>query len=467
MDVIYFTINDKIVETYDKVSWNSNGDWKTFSIILVPNIKHTLTWSYQYNGLPTLNDPEYGMYDMDPRRVGNSWLDDILIEEYTGDVIFSDDGIDTKSLLYNIGEMAPPASGGRSWSLIHDTNAFLGTHSYIAYTEDISTSSGNYGYTELSWTILAGPTGGIMSFATFASVYAPHDVLEFSVDGIPEVLFTIPSDSWEQTYIQVEPGRHIMKWKLIKNVAKLDEDVMNEVEVPEDYQGYVKVDGIMYLDNQVHYDNAAAAAEEEEEETSTTTTEATDFTTTSTEVWSTTTEEPEEEEEETTTTTTEATTTEWITSTTTPEEITESTSTTEAIMAQNANAGASTSDSSGGCPDGLQQVEGLPNCCIEEPNYLGDGACDPWGPYNTPECAYDLGDCCYETCNHDSPYGCLMKEGNEDGVGPFGFFCLDPRYSVIDESKCEVENREWIGDGGCDVDGGYNTEECKSYASNV
>lgn len=106
-------------------------------------------------------------------------------------------------------------------------------------------------------------------------------------------------------------------------------------------------------------------------------------------------------------------------------------------------------------------MDGLPNCCLEEPNYLGDGACDPSAPYNTEECAFDLGDCCYETCNTDSPYGCLTVEGNAEEVGPFGFFCLDPRYSVIDEEKCKVENRGWIGDGGCDAEGGYNTEECK------
>ena len=115
-----------------------------------------------------------------------------------------------------------------------------------------------------------------------------------------------------------------------------------------------------------------------------------------------------------------------------------------------------------GCPPGTQSVEGLPNCCIEEPSYLGDGACDPYAPYNTADCAYDLGDCCHETCNHDSAYGCVkVKEGNDDEVGPFGFFCLDPRYTIIDESKCDVENREWIGDGGCDAESGYNTEECK------
>lgn len=47
--------------------------------------------------------------------------------------------------------------------------------------------------------------------------------------------------------------------------------------------------------------------------------------------------------------------------------------------------------------------------------------------------------------------------------GPFGFFCIDPRFGSIDEEKCVVENREWIGDGGCDADGGYNTEECECF----
>lgn len=159
------------------------------------------------------------------------------------------------------------------------------------------------------------------------------------------------------------------------------------------------------------------------------------------------------------TTTTEATTTTTTTTTeepatTTEEPATTTTAATEPPVAQGAMAFRE-------CPEGTQSVEGLPNCCIDEPNYLGDGACDPWGPYNTEECAYDLGDCCVETCNLDSPYGCLTVDGNEAGVGPFGFFCLDPRFSVIDESRCEVENREWIGDGGCDAEGGYNTEECE------
>lgn len=58
-----------------------------------------------------------------------------------------------------------------------------------------------------------------------------------------------------------------------------------------------------------------------------------------------------------------------------------------------------------------------------------------------------------------------MEEGNAKGdsgedLGPFGFFCIDPRYKIIEEGGCDVENREWIGDGGCDAEGGYNTREC-------
>lgn len=164
------------------------------------------------------------------------------------------------------------------------------------------------------------------------------------------------------------------------------------------------------------------------------------------------------------TTTTEATIP--TTSTTTTEEEEEEPATTEAPQTTTTTPEMSEKMAPGvvytTCPEGTQSVEGLPNCCLEEPNYLGDGACDPWGPYNTEECAFDLGDCCYETCNHDSPYGCDTKEGEAD-YGPFGFFCIDPRFGIIDESKCEIENREWIGDGGCDAEGGYNTEECECW----
>lgn len=183
-----------------------------------------------------------------------------------------------------------------------------------------------------------------------------------------------------------------------------------------------------------------------EEATTTSSTEfvtTTDEPTTTTEYW----------------TTTEATTTEL----TTTELATTDATTTEAVLFA-FNSAPKPSSTSGGCPAGLSPVQGLPGCCVEEPDYLGDGACDPWSPYNTEECMYDLGDCCASTCDPTAAYGCDTAEGDvgPDGspIGPFGFYCLDPRHSVIDESACDVENREWIGDGGCDAEGGYNTAEC-------
>jgi len=110
----------------------------------------------------------------------------------------------------------------------------------------------------------------------------------------------------------------------------------------------------------------------------------------------------------------------------------------------------------GVCPEGTSPAQGLSGCCVPDPSFLGDGACDSYPPYNTPECGYDLGDCCRESCNPDTPFKCAAKEG--DAYGPFGYYCLDPRYSAIDEEACNAENREWVGDGGCDPD--YNTQEC-------
>jgi hypothetical protein len=109
------------------------------------------------------------------------------------------------------------------------------------------------------------------------------------------------------------------------------------------------------------------------------------------------------------------------------------------------------------CPDGLQSVEGMPSCCLPEIAYLGDGACDPDFPYNTPECNFDGGDCCRETCNFDSNYGCANEASQ--GYGPFGYFCLNPELDeYVNPNECTVADRTRLGDGKCDAD--YNTEEC-------
>jgi hypothetical protein len=109
------------------------------------------------------------------------------------------------------------------------------------------------------------------------------------------------------------------------------------------------------------------------------------------------------------------------------------------------------------CPDGLKPVEGMKGCCLPEVAYLGDGACDPDAPYNTPECNFDGGDCCRETCNFDTNYGCANEASQ--GYGPFGYFCLNPDLDeYINPEECTVDDRTRLGDGRCDAD--YNTLEC-------
>eukprot|EP00970_Alexandrium_tamarense_P009379 scaffold1868_cov194-Alexandrium_tamarense.AAC.23 len=445
VDALYFSINDHVLRTFDSVTGDSGGDWEEVSTLLLPG-EHTLTWSYHYYGMPS------DMSGVDPRRDGNSWVDAVALLPFTGDYSFPD--LDTTSLLDVDDGMAP-------WTLVTDPNAYDGGHSYIAYSQDIVS---NQGSADMSWTIVAGPDGGFVSFSAFASIYAPHDILEFSVDGLPVVAITMPSYQWEEHVVDVEAGKHVLSWRLVKNQPGLSASVIEGVDVPGGYQGYVKVDAIKYEDHLFEEDVGYASAEVQTTPVATTsqvvsTTSSTGFWTTSetTEALvvssstssafvSTTTEVPTTSSAFVSTTTKVPATSSAFVSTTT--ETPEYSSSSSTVVA-----------SDGSCPEGLKAVEGLPGCCVAEPNYLGDGACDPYEPYNTEACGYDLGDCCHDSCNEDSPYGCHTREGAD--YGPFGFFCLDPRAgSTIDASKCLVENREWIGDGGCDGGSEYNTAEC-------
>ena len=111
------------------------------------------------------------------------------------------------------------------------------------------------------------------------------------------------------------------------------------------------------------------------------------------------------------------------------------------------------------CPDDLQAVDGLPNCCVPEPAYHGDGACDPDSPYNTHDCEFDGGDCCRETCDLESTYACSAESG---GYGPFGYYCVNPDLEeYIDAELCTVSDKTRIGDGRCDSGVEmYNSKEC-------
>lgn len=113
------------------------------------------------------------------------------------------------------------------------------------------------------------------------------------------------------------------------------------------------------------------------------------------------------------------------------------------------------------CPSGLKHVDevNLPKCCVPEPAYHGDGACDPDSPYNTAACNYDGGDCCKESCNLDSVYGCGAESF---GYGPFGYFCQNPDLDeFIDSDECTVSDKTRVGDGRCDAGiEVYNTAAC-------
>jgi hypothetical protein len=453
VDALYFSINNHVIRSFETPTGYDSGDWEEVSTLLLPG-EHTLSWSYQFYGMP---DDES---QIDPRRDGNSWIDDIRLMPYTGDYVLGEGEVDTLDM----------SNGVAPWTVVQDPNAFDGDKSLIAYTQDIVSNQGSI---EMSWTIVVSPDGGVVSFAAFASIYAPHDVLEFRIDNDPKVAITTPSFSWEEYEVEVDAGKHVCTWRLVKNVPGLDKTIVEDVDVPEGYQGYVKIDGIKYEDNMK---DVITTTEAPTEPTTTTSVDTTTQDPTTTSV-ATTSEAISTTSQAQTTSVSETTTTE------VPEEETSSTSAPE-ISTEATGSGSSTTDSTQGsgsgtssteaassttaafsgaageCSEGLQQVEGLPGCCVEEPNYLGDGACDPWEPYNTEACGFDLGDCCHDTCNEDSPYGCHTKEGAD--YGPFGFFCIDQRSSsiVMDAEKCQVENREWIGDGGCDADSEYNTPEC-------
>jgi hypothetical protein len=92
------------------------------------------------------------------------------------------------------------------------------------------------------------------------------------------------------------------------------------------------------------------------------------------------------------------------------------------------------------CLDGLKAVGKYPGCCVEYPDWIGDGECD-WGTYNTKECGYDGGDCEPPYFNNSYPA------------------CSYGLYQVEGYPGCCVEQPDLIGNDECDV-GTYMTEEC-------
>ena len=80
--------------------------------------------------------------------------------------------------------------------------------------------------------------------------------------------------------------------------------------------------------------------------------------------------------------------------------------------------------------------------------FCGDGFCDE--ALNNPECGYDGGDCCKGSCVN-RVFNC--------SANPLDYTCRDPTYTKL-PSTCKVTNPEYVGDGFCDILGGYNTPDC-------
>ena len=124
------------------------------------------------------------------------------------------------------------------------------------------------------------------------------------------------------------------------------------------------------------------------------------------------------------------------------------------------------------CKDGFftcsgRECDGLPNdgfnysdCKVHQPSFLGDGYCDSQS-YNKPECNYDGGDCCKDTCDYElyefcgplSAFGCVDPESNYSGNN--NAYPND----AFNYTYCSVAFPGYIGDGLCDREM-YNTPEC-------
>ena len=98
--------------------------------------------------------------------------------------------------------------------------------------------------------------------------------------------------------------------------------------------------------------------------------------------------------------------------------------------------------------DGFNYV----NCSVEYPEFLSNGYCDT-NAYNTPECNYDGGDCCEDTCV-SGPFTCGVNDYNCK-TAEIGSFPQDG----FDYSYCDVLDPNFIGNGECN-NFFYNTPQC-------
>eukprot|EP00544_Gedaniella_sp_CCMP2646_P001814 CAMPEP_0202507218 /NCGR_PEP_ID=MMETSP1361-20130828/51610_1 /ASSEMBLY_ACC=CAM_ASM_000849 /TAXON_ID=210615 /ORGANISM="Staurosira complex sp., Strain CCMP2646" /LENGTH=194 /DNA_ID=CAMNT_0049141327 /DNA_START=541 /DNA_END=1125 /DNA_ORIENTATION=- len=116
---------------------------------------------------------------------------------------------------------------------------------------------------------------------------------------------------------------------------------------------------------------------------------------------------------------------------------------------------------------GDTEVPGFPDCIVDAPEFVGDGWCDSFPPYNTAACGFDGGDCCENTCQDglyecgvEAPFHC--QDPSEPTSSPYPTQAPVPTQPPLVDiyPNCLVESPEWVGDGWCDSDGDYNTEAC-------
>jgi hypothetical protein len=87
------------------------------------------------------------------------------------------------------------------------------------------------------------------------------------------------------------------------------------------------------------------------------------------------------------------------------------------------------------CSYGLHQVEGYPGCCVESPEWIGDGECD-WGTYMTEECGLDGGDCT-----------CLAADPEQCGCGSVQQRDFRGTINVTESGyACEQWSADWIAE---------------------
>ena len=74
------------------------------------------------------------------------------------------------------------------------------------------------------------------------------------------------------------------------------------------------------------------------------------------------------------------------------------------------------------------------DCRAQHRCYIGDGYCDG-GSYNTPECNYDGGDCCEDTCTNSSSNACNLSPFDCVDPGVIGIDSLSPLCAIFERFK--------------------------------